>query len=142
MPRVNIDLPAQWSFSTDIPVRISDINYGNHVGNDAFLGIFHEARMRWLKQFGWTELVFDPVGLIMIDVAVRFKSEAHYGDVLTVSLAPQDWTKLGFDLVYLAVNAATGTEVARAQSGFVFFNYSKKKIAALPPEFQEKVTAG
>jgi len=138
MTRVKIDVPDHWSFSTEIPVRITDINYGNHMGNDAFLGILHEARLRWLKQFGWTELVFPPVGLIMIDIAVRFKTEAHHGDVLTISLTPVDWTKLGFDLVYLAINSATGTEVARAQTGFVFFDYDKKKLAALPETFREK----
>ena len=138
MARVKIDLPATWSFTTEIPVRITDINYGNHVGNDAFLGIFHEARMRWLAQYGWTELVFDPVGLIMIDVAVKFKSEAHYGDTLTVSITATEWTKLGFDLIYLAVNAG-GQEVARAQSGFVFFDYQRKKVTPLLPEFKEKI---
>jgi acyl-CoA thioester hydrolase len=45
MPRVKIELPESWTFRTDIPIRITDINYGNHMGNDSFLGILHEARM-------------------------------------------------------------------------------------------------
>jgi len=141
MARVKIEIPESWRFSTEIPVRITDINYGNHMGNDAFLGILHEARLRWLKQYGWTELVFPPIGLIMIDIAVRFKTEAHHGDILNISLTPVDWTKLGFDLIYLAIHAATGTEVARAQTGFVFFDYDKKKLSPLPSEFREKTAA-
>lgn len=139
MPSVKIDLPEKWVFSIDIPVRITDINYGNHLGNDSFLSLFQEARVRWLNQFGWTELISENAGLIMVDVAVRFKSEAHFGDVLRIKIAPVEWTKRGFDLVYLAENSATGSEVARARSGFLFFDYASRKIAAVPEGFREKV---
>ena len=142
MPRVKIELPPQWSFTTEIPIRVTDINYGNHMGNDAFLGILHEARMRWLAQFGWTELIFDNIGLIMVDIAVRLKSQAVYGDTLRVSLAPVEFTKLGFDLVYLAEKTGTGTEVARAQTGMIFFDYAKNKMTPMPEAFRSKVTAG
>lgn len=139
MPRVKIELPALPAFTTEIPVRITDINYGNHMGNDAFLGIVHEARMRWLKQYGWTELLFDHIGLIMVDIAVRFKSQAVYGDALTVSVTPVNFSRLGFDLIYHAVNAATGAEVARAQTGMVFFDYEKNKMTAMPEKFRSTV---
>lgn len=139
MPRVTIDLPATWLFAIDLPVRITDINYGNHLGNDAMLSLLQEARVRWLHQFGWTELVAPPVGLIMIDIAVRFKAEAHFGDTLRIQLAAIDWSGAGFDLVYLVTNAATGAEVARAQSGMCFFDYTKKRIARIPAGFRETV---
>lgn len=138
MPRVKIELPTRWIFTTEIPVRITDINYGNHMGNDAFLGIIHETRMRWLKQFGWSELVFDRTGLIMVDIAVRFKHQAAYGDLLAISLAPVEPTKLGFDLIYQAVHATTGAEVARCQTGMIFFDYDKKKMAPMPQEFRTR----
>lgn len=139
MPRVKIELPASPAFTTEIPVRITDINYGNHMGNDAFLGIVHEARMRWLKQYGWTELLFDHIGLIMVDIAVRFKSQAVYGDALTVSVTPVNFSRLGFNLIYHAVNAVTGAEVARAQTGMVFFDYEKNKMTAMPEKFRSTV---
>ena len=140
MARVKIDLPESFVFTIELPVRITDINYGNHMGNDAFLALFQEARVRWLNQFGWTELIDDNIGLIMLDVAVRFKSEAHFGDTLRISLTPVDWTKRGFDLIYLAENKDTGAEVARAQSGFMFFDYTKKSLARMPEGFKEKVS--
>jgi len=140
MARVKIELPEQFVFTIDLPVRITDINYGNHMGNDAFLSLYQEARVRWLNQFGWTELITESLGLIMLDVAVKFKAEAHFGDVLRISLTPVEWTKRGFDLVYLAENAETGKEVSRAQSGFMFFDYSAKKLALVPEGFQERVS--
>lgn len=139
MARVTIELPATWTFGIDIPVRITDINYGNHLGNDAFLSILHEARMRWIHQHGWTELNIEKTGLIMIDIAVRFKAEAVFGDVLRVQLAPVEWSNLGFTLIYLATNAATGAEVARAQSGMVFFDYATRRLTSMPAVFREKL---
>lgn len=139
MARVKIELPSTWAFHIDIPVRITDINYGNHLGNDSFLSILHEARMRWIHQHGWTELNIEKTGLIMVDMAVRFKSEAVFGDTLRVHLTPVEWTNLGFDLVYLAINATTGTEVARAQSGMIFFDYTTRRLTSMPPVFREKM---
>ncbi len=137
--RLTIELPAVWAFETEIPVRITDVNYGNHMGNDALLGILHEARMRWLAQFGWTELLFDQTGLIMVEIAVRLKGQARYGDGLKISLAPVLSGKLGFDLVYHAVQARDGAEVARARTGMLFFDYARNKLAAMPETFKQKV---
>ncbi len=50
MARVQIDFPEHFCFTTDIDVRITDLNYGGHLGNDKFLSIAHEARVRFLKQ--------------------------------------------------------------------------------------------
>lgn len=141
MARIKIELPVSWSFSTELPVRVTDINYGNHMGNDAFLGLLHEARMQWLAQFGWTELISERAGLIMVEIEVRLKSQAAYGDVLKISMSPVNFGRMGFDLIYRAENAATGVEVARARTGMVFFDYTANKLAAMPTEFRSKVHA-
>lgn len=139
--RVDIDLPSRWLFGIDLPVRITDINYGHHLGNDAFLAMLQEARVRWLQQFGWTELkVEGAVGLILVGLAVRFKAESVFGDVLRIRLAAADWTDYGFNLVNLA-EKADGTEVARASSAMVFFNYEKRRLAPVPAGFRERVEA-
>jgi len=54
MARIKIDIPEKVMATFPIPVRIADINYGNHVGNDAFVSIIHEARMQWIRQYGYT----------------------------------------------------------------------------------------
>ena len=139
--RVKIDLPPRWLFAIDLPVRITDINYGHHLGNDAFLAMLQEARVRWLQQFGWTELqVSGTVGLIMVDIAVRFKAESVFGDVLRVQLAAVEWTDYGFDLVNLATKNG-GTEVARANFGMVFFDYATRRLAPVPAGFRDRVEA-
>ncbi len=53
MSRIKIEMPEIKLTAIKIPVRISDINYGNHVGNDAFVFILHEARIQWLQQHNY-----------------------------------------------------------------------------------------
>jgi acyl-CoA thioester hydrolase len=60
MARVKIDIPENILAIVNIPVRISDINYGNHVGNDAIVSIIHEARVQWLTQHNFTEILMVP----------------------------------------------------------------------------------
>lgn len=141
MARVQIELPDQWSFTAELVVRITDINYGRHVGNDALVGLLHEARMQWIRSLGYpSELLAEPVGLIMVDLAVRFKAEAVYGDRLRAQIACDDWSSLGFGLTYLLTRVNDGAEVARARSGMAFFDYAKKRLAAPPPDFRERAT--
>lgn len=140
MARLKLSLPENFSFSTQIPVRITDINYGNHLGNDAVLGLLHEARMQFLKMAGYSELNLAGVGLIMADVAIEFKAEAFYGDVLTAYVAAADFSKIGFDLYYKLVKSEPETVVTLAKTGMVCFDYEKRKVAPVPDEVRHKLT--
>jgi acyl-CoA thioesterase FadM len=140
MARVKIDVPADWLFSAEIPVRITDMNYGQHAGNDTLLAYLQEGRVQWLRSLGFpSELLAAPVGLILVDLAVRMKAEVVYGDRLRVQLAVSEWTRLGFELVYLISKVEGGAEVARATTGFVFFDYTARRLCAAPAGFREKV---
>jgi acyl-CoA thioesterase FadM len=141
MARIKVELPEHFSFSTTIPVRITDLNYGKHVGNDTILSMIHEARVQFLKQFGYGELDLAGVGLIMSDVAIEFKNELFYGDVVKVSVAANDFSKIAFDLYYKLEKTSGDTtqSVAVAKTGMVCFDYSKKKVTAIPAEVIEKL---
>lgn len=136
MARLKIELPEKFPFTTEIPVRITDLNYGNHVGNDAILSIIHEARMQFLKHFGYTEMEFGGAGMIMSEVEIAFKNELYYGEVVTVSVAAAQLTRIGFDLLYRLekINAGQKVLVAAARTGMVCYDYKLKKIVNLPGE--------
>ncbi len=139
MARQKIELPNEWLFATELPIRITDLNYGRHVGNDMMLALLQEARVRWLRALGYeSELLAEPVGLILVDLAVRFKAELSYGDTARIRLAVSEWTRRGFELVYAVAKAADESEAARATTGFVFFDYAARKLADAPPEFRER----
>jgi acyl-CoA thioesterase FadM len=137
MPRIELELPDTFLFTTEIPIRISDINYGNHLGNDAVLSLMHEARLRFLGQYGFSEANVGGPGLIMVDSAVIYLSQAFYGDILTVDVTISDFHKYGFDLLYRLTNTHTTKEVARGKTGMLCFDYEKKRIASVPQVFKD-----
>ena len=143
MARIKLALPESFSFSTTLPVRITDLNYGGHVGNDTILTLLHEARVQYLQSMGFSELDFAGASLIMGDVAIEFKAELFYGDALKAYVAAADFTRVGFDLYYELLLKKEGKEVtiAAAKTGMVCFNYGTRKVAAVPQEAVDKMKA-
>lgn len=141
MQRIKIDLPATFGFTTEIPVRITDINYGGHVGNDTVLSIIHESRMQFLRHHGFTELDLGGVGVIMSDVAIQFKNELFYGDVIIASVTAGSFSRIAFDLYYkLEKRSGDNTMlVAAAKTGMVCFDYDNRKTVAVPEEVKLKL---
>ena len=140
MARIKLTLPSHFSFSTLISIRITDINYGNHLGNDSILSILHEARMQYLKSLGYTELTFAGIGLIMSDVGIEFKAEAFYGDSLKAHVTVGNVSKVGFDLYYKLVRSADDSVVALAKTGMICFDYEKRKVVPVPSEAVKKLS--
>ena len=134
MARIKIDIPEKIIGSFIIPIRIADINYGNHVGNDAFVTIIHEARMQWLQQYGYTELKIDSIGLIMSDLAIEFKNESFYGDVVEIKLGAGEISRVGFELYYQLFAKRNNEDVllVNAKTGMVCYDYDAKKVTAIP----------
>lgn len=136
MGRIKIDLPSAFRFSTEMTVRIGDVNYGGHLGNDAVLGLVHEARLRFLKQYGFSEADAGGAALIMTDAAVVYKSQAFHGDLLRVEADVADPSTAGCDFVCRITKAATGAEVARAKTGLAFFDYPAGRVVRMPERFR------
>ena len=141
MARIKIDLPKEFKFSTTIPVRITDVNYGGHVGNDSILSIIHEARAQYVKHFGYSEMEFGGVGTIMSDVAIEFKNELFYGDTIIASVIAGEFSKVSFELFYKLEKESAGKKVivAIAKTNMVCFDYEKKKVVAIPDEARNKL---
>jgi len=139
MPRIKIELPGKFIFQTEIPIRITDINYGGHLGNDSLLSIIHEARLRFLKHNGYFESNIEGVGIIMIDAGIQYKSEGFYGDELVIEVAVTDFSSIGCDFVYRLSNKSSKKEIALAKTGIVFFDYEKRKTTPVPLQFKKKI---
>ena len=136
MPRSKLEMPSQFHFTTEIPIRITDINYGGHLGNDAALSIIHEARIRLLMDKGYTEFNVEGVGIIMSDSVVVYKSEAFYRESLRIQIAVSDFSKYGCDFYYLIRESESGREVIQAKTGIVFFDYENRKLVTVPDKFK------
>jgi acyl-CoA thioester hydrolase len=139
MERVKINFPAAPPlFETVIPVRIGDVNYGGHMGNDAFLTLMHEARMQWLRSHGFDELNAGGVSLILSDAQIAYRAEAFYGDPLKVRLFADAVTERSFDLLYHVSVERDGrvVDVVHAVVMMVCFDYSSRRVARMTAELK------
>ena len=139
MARVKIEFPDYVIGAVTIPVRITDINYGNHVGNDSFVSIIHEARVQWLSQHGFSELNIAGTSLIMSDLVIEFKKESYYGDSIDIKLGAGEISRVAFELYYqLSVVRNNETIVlVNAKTGMVCYDYAAKKVASVPEELKK-----
>jgi acyl-CoA thioester hydrolase len=144
MARVKINLPDNFPFTTTIPVRITDINYGGHAGNDTILSLIHETRMQYLQSNGYKEMDIEGVGMIMADVAIEFKNELFYGDVVIASVAAGEFSKVSFDLYYKLEKEVSRKKIliATAKTGMVCYDYDRKKIVTVPEKAKLQLTTG
>src|SRR5688500_5478600 len=144
MARIKLQMPGHFSFSCLIPIRITDINYGDHVGNDTILSIIHEARVQFLQGLGYSEMHFAGAGMIMADAAIEFKSELLYGDTVIASVAVGEISKIGFELFYKLETTRTNDNkrvlVATARTGMICYDYDRKKIINIPEEAKNKLS--
>jgi acyl-CoA thioester hydrolase len=141
MPRLKIQMPTKFSFSTELDVRITDVNYGNHLGNDALLSLLHEARVRWLRSLDVTEANVEGLLLIMADAAVCYLAESFAGDNLRIDMAATDATGASCDIVYQVVRISDNRTIAHAKTGVVFIDPVTRKVARLPQTMRQLAQA-
>ena len=135
MPRIKLNLPDKFHFKTELSLRIYDMNYGAHMGNDSVLSIVHEARVRFLASLKLKEKDFYGHSLLMADSAIVYKKEAFYGDVLNIQVSVSECYSYGFELFYLIKNKKNDLEIARVKTGMVCYDHVNKKIKKLPIKF-------
>ncbi len=137
MARIKLVLPENFPFLTQVKIRISDINYGNHLANHVYLEMMQEARMQFLMSYGYSEKNLGGKGLIMGDTAIVFKQECFYGDVLNIAVTAVDFGVRSFDLLYQFTRELDGALVCKAKTGMVCFDYEIKKTCGVPEEFRK-----
>ena len=141
MSRIQIELPDRFPFSTEITLYLSHMNYGGHLDNALLLTVVSEARARFFKSLGYTELNIEGVGIVVADVAAQYRSEAFHGETLIIEMGANDFNKYGCDLVWRLSDKASGREVARGKHGIMFFDYSVRKATSVPPAFVARAGA-
>ncbi|HBS42415.1 MAG TPA: thioesterase [Oceanospirillales bacterium] len=138
MARVRLDLPDAFTFETTMTVRVSDINYGNHLGNDRMVSMLHEARLRFLLKHQFSELNIGGIGILVSDLVVNFTAEAFVAEKLIFRVGVTDFNKYGCDFIYQVVSEDGEKVIAKAKTGIVFFDYDERKIARIPQVFFDR----
>lgn len=141
MPRVSIDLPARFGFTTELQIYLSHINVSGHLDNAQLLALVSEVRERFFNALGYTQAQVEGVGIVVADAAVQYRSEAFHGETLLFDMDAQDFSRHGCDLVYRVREKTSGREVARGKTGIVFFDYGTRKVAPVPAAFRDRIAA-
>jgi acyl-CoA thioesterase FadM len=136
MPRLRLNPLNTYSFSTEITVRITDLNYGGHLGNDRLVSLVHEARAAFLHSHGFSEKDVGGVSLILADLAAVYQGEAFAGDVLRFEVAACEPSRCGFRLSFRVTRMNDNSPIALVENGMVCFDYSTRSIKPLPKTVQ------
>jgi acyl-CoA thioesterase FadM len=137
--RIKLSFPDDvFCFETRMPVRITDINGANHLGNDALISMLSEARAQFLVSYGIQEASKDGTGIIVTDLATMYQSESFFPEMLRFEVGLMDFNKYGGDFVFRVTKAESGQPVALAKYGFVFFNYHRKEVVPVPSSFRSR----
>jgi acyl-CoA thioester hydrolase len=121
-------------------VRIGDINYGGHMGNDKSLLLFQDARIRFLESLGNSEKnIGSGCGIILSEAGVVFKKEVFLHDELAVDIAVKDVTSASFSLEFTVKRMQDQAVVMIGFTKQLSYNYEIRKVSRLPKEFLNKI---
>lgn len=140
MARIKLSLPPVLPFSCLLPIRITDLNYGAHLGNDKLLSLIHEARVQFFAHYGYSETNAEGTSFIMGDCAIVYLSEGFYGQTLRCEVGAGDFSRVSFDLFYRFTVVETGKPLAEAKTGLVCFDYETRKVQQVPPALEARLT--
>ena len=132
MPRLKLTPREKYVFQFDIAIRTTDLNYGGHLGNDKLLSLIHEARVAFLKSYGFTERDCGGCSIILADTSVVYKGEGYAGDVLRFEVAAGEPSRCGFRLFYRVTRTSDGQLIALVENGIVCFDYDTRETQSLP----------
>ena len=135
MPRIVFELPALFSFETEMQIYISHVNQGGHLDNAQLLTLVSEARVRFFKSLGYRESGVEGLAIVVGDIVAQYKSEGFHGETLRVQILPSDFNEYGFDLVFCMTERSSGREVARGKVGVVFVDAASRTVACIPAAF-------
>lgn len=137
MARIKLDIPDTLPFRTEIRIRITDLNYGNHLGNDRLLAYLQEARVRWLADLRLSELDAYGIGFLQVDSAIQYLAEGFFNDRVIVEVGTADWTQNSWDFVYrLTLPERENRTLALAKTGMVAFDYAARKVVRVPEQLR------
>lgn len=124
-------------------VRVGDINYGGHMGNDKALQFFHDARIKFLQSLGHSEKdIGEGKGIIMTEAHVFFRKEAFLYDRLYADIEVGSLEKYSFELIYRIHREGDDALILEGSTRQLAFDYDKRKVASLPEGLKAAVKTG
>ncbi len=140
MARIDIPFDGPVLFRHPIEVRVSDLNYGNHLGHDSLVSLLHEARVRYLDSLGMHESDVDGTAMVIAALAVRYRAEARLGERLSVEIAAGDLSSRMVELCYRVRSLDHDRVVADASTALVCVDPAAGRAVSVPARLHDALT--
>lgn len=109
-----------------IKPRMSDINYGGHVGHTELINLLHEIRARFLHRYSLKETNIDGHLLVMRHLAFTYKNQIFWDNTLEIKMQMKvDGVKIIFN--YTVFNTTLSNESVTGETTMVLLNKEKGK---------------
>lgn len=135
MARIKLKQQPTYEFVHQTMVRVGDVNYGGHLGNDAFVRLTNDARVALLRELGASEqdLGDGVTAIVMTDLAVNYLAQAFLHQPLTVHSHLSSVTFASFRVHHLV--ARQEQPLALVETGLAAFDYQAGELGELPQTF-------
>jgi acyl-CoA thioester hydrolase len=131
-PGMRLEPPDPVVFATRLRVRVTDLNYGRHLGHMELVGLLHEARVEYLRTLGHREDDVDGRCLMVVELGVSYRAEALAGQVLVIELGMALEGSRGLEIRYGVREGTSGVVVAVARTVVVFADPGSKRVTRVP----------
>lgn len=139
MGRVEIELPETFNYSIELPILISHINRGDHLGNESLIALLNEARVQFMAARGVNEYREKGYLFVNADLAVIYQSEGKYGERLKVEVCAGGFHRCGCDIIYKVTEAVSGREIALAKTAHLMFDPIQGKAVQAPASLKAQL---
>ena len=129
------DNELQPIYTHHINVRISDLNYGNHLSFNSLAGMLQECNVRWLKSINLnsTEInIQDNIAWMVKELNIKYISEAFYDNNLVISMYLKSTRQTSITIHYEIDNKTLHKKTSIATCELVFVSTILKKITPIP----------
>ncbi|MFY0991363.1 acyl-CoA thioesterase [Halomonas sp. C05BenzN] len=140
MERVRLEFPAaDIVHRHPLTVRVTDMNYGRHLGHDTLVSLLHEARIQAFGALGLTEWDMGGYPSLVADLAVQYQSEARWPDALVVETAIPPPEGRVISVYHRVRHAEGGRPVATARLNVMLVDPDAGRPVAIPEDVRQAI---
>lgn len=139
MTRITIVFPNTILYREEKQMFADEMNRGGHLGFERAVALIAGVRIRFFHHFGIHDVDSEGRGIIISDLAVRYKAEILAGERLRIEVAAGNPAKKGCDIFYRILKASSGRAALLAKTGIVFFDYSERRTIPMPEAFRQRL---
>ncbi|WP_163930834.1 thioesterase family protein [Paraferrimonas sp. SM1919] len=139
MKRSKLQPLAKYRFYFKTHVRITDLNYANHLGHDTMVTLLHEAKAQMFKALDVSDndLGDGKTGYVMADLQMNYLHESFAFDELEIYSDIEEISNRSFR-IFQAIYKDSNL-IALGESGCVSFDFEKRQAVAIPTNFINKL---